>query len=160
MKNKICVLFILIMILAFNGCKNTWSSFVDTVLNTKEIEHEYGKPRTTFYTCLYSDRDPRIPIINPVEMYKDEELGWTLRTIELNGNSTCGDYHQIDMSRKHIPVLPNFQIREPRESAFAMRKKIVLTTSQCISLSPKQASNARKIMEKLAHCREMPTFAK
>ena len=110
------------MIPTFNGCKNTWSSFVDTVLNTKEIEHEYGKPRTTFYTCLYSDRDPRIPIINPVEMYKDEELGWTLRTMELNGNSTCGDYHQIDMSRKHIPVLPNFQIREPRVPAFAMRK--------------------------------------
>lgn len=97
MKNKICILFILMMILTFNGCKNTWSSFVDTVLNTKEIEQEFGKPRTTFYTCLYSDRDPRIPIINPVEMYKDEELGWTLRTIELNGNSTCGDYHQIDL---------------------------------------------------------------
>ncbi len=57
------------------------------------------------------------------------------------------------------PVLPNFQIREQRVLAFAMRKKIVLTTSQCISLSPKQASNVRKIKEKLAHCREMPTFA-
>lgn len=43
------------------------------------------------------------------------------------------------------PVLPNFQIREPRVSAFAMRKKgRPDATSQCISLSPKQASNVRK----------------
>jgi len=42
-----------------------------------------------------------------------------------------------------------------------MRKKdLPDATSQCISFSPKQASNARKIMEKLAHCREMPIFAK
>ena len=70
---------------------------MEAVLDTEETEQEHGKPRTTFYTCLFSDRDPRIPIINPVEMYKDEELGWTLRTIGLNGEGACGDYHQIGL---------------------------------------------------------------
>ena len=97
MKNSIYVFLCFVMFLSFYGCKSSWSDFVDSVLNTKEIEQEYGKPRTTFYTCLFSDRDPRIPIVNPVEMYKDEELGWTLRTIELNGDDACGDYHQIDI---------------------------------------------------------------
>lgn len=97
MKNSIYVFLCFVMFLSFYGCKSSWSDFVDSVLNTKEIEQEYGKPRTTFYTCLFSDRDPRIPIVYPVEMYKDEELDWTLRTIEINGDDACGDYHQIDI---------------------------------------------------------------
>ena len=97
MKNSIYVFLCFVMFFPFYGCKNSWSDLVDEVLNSKEIEQGYGKPRTTFYTCLFSDRDPRIPIVNPVEMYKDEELGWTLRTIELNGDDACGDYHQIDL---------------------------------------------------------------
>ena len=97
MKNIYIFFLFFVMFLLFYGCKNSWSDFVDAVLNTEEIEQEQGKPRTTFYTCLFSDRDPRIPIINPVEMYKDEELGWTLRTIGLNGDGACGDYHQIDL---------------------------------------------------------------
>ena len=60
--------------LSFCGCKKTWSDFVDVFFNTEETGHMYGEPRTTFYTCPLSDRNPRIPIINPVEMFKDEEI--------------------------------------------------------------------------------------
>ena len=94
MKKKI--IYIIIM-LSFCGCKKTWSDFVDVFFNTEETGHMYGESRTTFYTCPLSDRNPRIPIINPVEMFKDEELGWTLRTIGLNADSVWGDYHQIDL---------------------------------------------------------------
>ncbi len=95
MKKKI--IYIIIM-LSFCGCKKTWSDFVDVFFNTEETGHMYGEPRTTFYTCPLSDRNPRIPIINPVEMFKDEELGWTIRTLGLNVDTTvCGDCPQIDL---------------------------------------------------------------
>ena len=94
MKKKI--IYIIIM-LSFCGCKKTWSDFVDVFFNTEETGQMYEESRTTFYTCPLSDRNPRIPIINPVEMFKDEELGWTLRTIGLNADSVWGDYHQIDL---------------------------------------------------------------
>lgn len=95
MKKKI--IYIIIM-LSFCGCKRIWSDFVDVFFNTEETGHMYGEPRTTFYTCPLSDRNPRIPIINPVEMFKDEELGWTIRTLGLNVDTTvCGDCPQIDL---------------------------------------------------------------
>ncbi|MCR5554684.1 MAG: hypothetical protein K6F29_04030 [Bacteroidales bacterium] len=91
-------IIIIPIMLSFCGCKKIWGNFVDYIFNTKEIEQKYGEPRTTFYTCPLSDRDPRIPIINPVEMYKDEELGWTLRTSGLKVEDTViGDCHQIDL---------------------------------------------------------------
>lgn len=95
MKKKCYIYIIILIIISFCGCKKIWNNFVDAIFTTKEIEQKYGKPRTTFYTCPFSDRDPRIPIINPIEMFKDEELGWSLRTIGLSGAS--GDFHQIDL---------------------------------------------------------------
>lgn len=98
MKKKIIFYMIIPIMFSFCGCKKKWGDFVDYIFNTKEIEQKYGEPRTTFYTCPFSDRNPRIPIINPVEMFKDEELGWTLRTWGLKVEDTVlGDCPQIDL---------------------------------------------------------------
>ena len=95
MDKKKLVAFVVIIGVIFCSCRHLWERCVDILLDPRKTEQEFGEPRTSFYSCPYSDREPRIPILYPVEMVKNDELGWSLRTIGLNG--VIGDIHFIDL---------------------------------------------------------------
>lgn len=96
MRKLLITLYLMfVLLLSFMGCQHTWEKSVESIFKTEEMELTYGPSRTTFYTCPYSDRNPRMPIVRPIEMVKDKDLGWTLRSIGLS--NTHSDYHKIDL---------------------------------------------------------------
>lgn len=97
MKYKVIIICLITLLLC--GCRNPWHKFTDWVWHRveKEMEKQYGKPRTTFYTCPYAPNQvPRMPIYEPIYMMKCYDgTEWGLST-SAKFHTSFGDYFPID----------------------------------------------------------------